>query len=45
MPITLHTLDGPIELPATFYGSCGVEGCTDCRPLFDADNHEIEGTA
>lgn len=29
---------------ATFYGGCGVEGCLDCRPLFDADNQEIPGT-
>lgn len=29
----------------TFYGSCGVEGCADCLPLFDADNREIPGTS
>lgn len=28
----------------TTYGACGVEGCMDCRPLFDADNAEIPGT-
>lgn len=23
------------------YGACGVEGCTDCLPLFDADNNQL----
>lgn len=29
----------------TFYGACGVEGCADCLPLFDAANREIPGTS
>ena len=28
----------------TVYGACGVEGCTDCRPLYDEQNREIPGT-
>jgi hypothetical protein len=23
------------------YGACGVEGCTECLPLFDAENREL----
>jgi len=26
------------------YGACGVQDCTDCRPLFDANNEPIPGT-
>lgn len=25
----------------TAYGACGVEGCTDCRPLFDEQNNPL----
>lgn len=27
-----------------FFGACGNEFCTQCRPLFDAHNNEIAGT-
>lgn len=26
------------------YGACGVENCTDCRPLYDSNNQPIPGT-
>ncbi len=33
----------PVDLSHT-YGGCGVEGCLECRPLFDEENNEIAGT-
>lgn len=26
------------------WGACGVQDCTECRPLFDADNRLVAGT-
>ncbi len=32
------------DMPEVFYGACGVEGCTECWPLYDQNNIPIPGT-
>ncbi len=36
--------DAEVITPNTFFGACGVAGCTRCRPLFDAHNDPIPNT-
>lgn len=31
-------IDGSQRSRDKFYGACGVEGCSECHPLFDEDN-------
>jgi hypothetical protein len=35
--------DGRVVINTT-YGACGVEGCEECRPLFDENDNPIPGT-
>lgn len=30
-----------VEDAATIYGACGVAGCTECLPLYDADDNPL----